>query len=54
MTGADLKKEIKFGHGKAMLKPVNGESLTATMKGGKIVLKDEKGGISMVTIPDVM
>lgn len=54
VTAADLKKQIKTGGGKAMLKTVNGETLTAMIKGGKVVLQDEKGGISVVTIADVM
>ena len=55
MTSADLKKAIKAGKGKATLKTVSGGTLTAMMKGPKTIeLKDEKGGISTVTIADVM
>ena len=54
MTAADLGKEIKAGKGKATLKTVEGETLTAEEKGGKIELVDAKGGKSMVTIADVM
>ena len=54
MTSADLMKAIKAGGGKATLKTVSGGTLTAMMKGKGIELKDEKGGISMVTIADVM
>ncbi|AWM35428.1 fasciclin [Hymenobacter nivis] len=55
MTVADLKKAIKAGKGKATLKTVSGGTLTAMMKGPKTIeLKDEKGGISTVTIADVM
>nr|GFC76154.1 sphingolipid delta(4)-desaturase DES1-like [Tanacetum cinerariifolium] len=42
------------GGGKASLKTVQGETLTAMMKGKTIELKDEKGGIATVTIADVM
>jgi uncharacterized surface protein with fasciclin (FAS1) repeats len=49
----DIEKQIKAGHGKAELKTVSGGSLWAMWQGGKIVLKDEKGGMSTVTIPDV-
>jgi uncharacterized surface protein with fasciclin (FAS1) repeats len=52
LTTADLKKQIKAAHGKAMLKTVNGETLTAMMRDGKIVLEDQKGGMSTVTIAD--
>jgi uncharacterized surface protein with fasciclin (FAS1) repeats len=54
LTATELKKQIKAGGGKAMLKTVNGELLTAMMQGGKLVLVDEKGGKSTVTIADVM
>jgi uncharacterized surface protein with fasciclin (FAS1) repeats len=53
VSAADLKKQIKEGHGQAMLKTVSGGTLTAMMQGGSIVLKDEKGGMSTVTIPNV-
>jgi uncharacterized surface protein with fasciclin (FAS1) repeats len=48
-----LKKEIKAGDGTAMLKTVNGESLTASMDGNDIVLKDAKGGTAHITIANV-
>ena len=54
MSAADLKKAIKMGGGKAMLKTVAGGTLTATMKGGKLMLTDEKGGMGPVTQADVM
>lgn len=50
---AELKKQIKEGHGQATLKTVSGGTLTAMMQGDNIVLKDEKGDTSMVTIPNV-
>ncbi|MDQ6698595.1 MAG: fasciclin domain-containing protein [Acidobacteriota bacterium] len=54
VTASMLKKEIKAGNGKAMLKTVSGGSLTAMMQGENIVLTDEKGGVANVTIPNVM
>jgi uncharacterized surface protein with fasciclin (FAS1) repeats len=48
-----LAKLIKKGHGKAQLKTVSGDILTAMMSGDNIVLRDEKGGTSMVTIANV-
>ena len=54
MTAADIDKAIKAGGGKAELKTVEGENLTAEMSGGKLVLVDAKGGKSTVTIGDVM
>ena len=53
LSSAELKKEIRAGHGTATLKTVSGGTLWATMQGSNIVLKDEKGGMSTVTIPNV-
>src|SRR6202790_4927728 len=53
VSSKDLVKMIKDGHGTATLKTVGGGALTAMTQGGKIMLKDEKGGISTVTIADV-
>ena len=49
----DLRKMIKEGHGTAELKTVSGGTLWAMEQGGKITLKDEKGGMSTITIPNV-
>jgi len=54
VTAADLKKQITEGKGQATLKTVSGDTLTAMMQGKKIVLKDDKGDISTVTIANVM
>jgi uncharacterized surface protein with fasciclin (FAS1) repeats len=48
-----LAAQIEAGGGKAMLKTVQGENLTANMDGDKLVLTDAKGGKSTVTIADV-
>ena len=48
-----LAKKIKAGNGKAWLKAVNGGTLTAWMDGNSIVISDEKGGQSRVTIANV-
>ena len=53
VTSKDLMKMIKDGGGKAELKTVSGGMLTATAKGGKIMLTDEKGGMATVTIANV-
>ena len=50
---ADLKKLIGDGGGQATLKTVSGGALTAREVDGKIVLTDEKGGMSTVTIANV-
>jgi len=53
VSAADLKKMIKAGDGSAELTTVAGGKLWAMEKDGHIVLKDEKGGMSTVTIPNV-
>jgi uncharacterized surface protein with fasciclin (FAS1) repeats len=53
MTSKDIAKKIKEGKGKATLTMVEGGTLTAMMEGGKLVLTDEKGGTSTVTIANV-
>jgi uncharacterized surface protein with fasciclin (FAS1) repeats len=53
VSAADLKKMIKKGKGTAELTTVAGGKLLAMEKDGHIVLKDEKGGISIVTIANV-
>src|ERR1700692_1474420 len=50
---AELKKQIKAGKGKAELTTVEGGKLWASMKDGNLVLTDEKGGTSTVTIANV-
>jgi uncharacterized surface protein with fasciclin (FAS1) repeats len=49
----DLKKRIKAGSGQTELKTVSGSTLIVAMQAKNIVLKDEKGGVSTVTIPNV-
>lgn len=44
---------IKAGNGTAEFKTVQGGTLKASMKGNKLMLWDEKGGMSTVTIKDV-
>ena len=46
-------KAIKKGNGKAELTTVAGGKITAMLEGGKVVIMDEKGGKSYVTIADV-
>ncbi|QHS59228.1 fasciclin domain-containing protein [Chitinophaga agri] len=48
-----IAEKIKQGNGKAELTTVQGGKIWAWMQGNKLVLKDEKGGMSMVTIKDV-
>lgn len=53
MDSKAIAKAIKDGNGKAELTTVQGGKLWAWMDGKKLVLKDEKGGTSTVTIADV-
>ncbi len=50
---ADILSAIKKGNGKATFTAVNGGTLTASLRGNDVVITDEKGGTSMVTIADV-
>lgn len=53
LSAADLKKMIREGNGQATLKTVSGGTLTAMMQGKDLVLKDEKGDVAHVAIPNV-
>lgn len=46
-------KTIKANNGKFVIKTVQGNSLTAMMKGEDVLLKDAKGNISRVVVTDV-
>jgi len=50
---SDLKKRINAGNGTAELRTVEGGKLWASADGNHIMLKDEKGGTTAVTIPNV-
>jgi uncharacterized surface protein with fasciclin (FAS1) repeats len=54
LTASDLEKATKAGHGTAQLTTVEGGTLWVMMRGGNIVLKDEKGDVATVTIPNVI
>lgn len=53
LTSAKIAKKIKADGGKAEFKTVNGEKLTAMMKGDSLVLTDKGGNEATVTIADV-
>ena len=53
MDAEAIQAAIKKGNGTAELTTVAGGKLWAWMKDGKLVLKDEKDGMSTVTIADV-
>jgi uncharacterized surface protein with fasciclin (FAS1) repeats len=55
LTARDLAMQVKEGGGSAMLKTVQGETLTIRQSGrNKLTITDQKGDRAMVTIPDVM
>lgn len=51
---ATIVKAIEDGKGKATFKTVAGGSLIASLEGKDVILTDEKGGKSKVTIADVI
>jgi len=53
LKAADVLAAIKAGKGKAVVKTVQGENLTATLENGKVILTDEKGGKATVTATDL-
>jgi uncharacterized surface protein with fasciclin (FAS1) repeats len=48
-----IAKRIRKGGGRAQFKTISGDTLTATMQGNDLVLRDEKGGTSRVTVGNV-
>ena len=55
LTASDLMAQVQQGGGKAMLRTVEGDTLTVMQAGrGKLSITDTKGNKSMVTIADVM
>lgn len=52
-SAKDIAAKIKEGKGTALFTTVQGGILKASMKGKKLILTDEKGGTSTVTIADV-
>ena len=53
LDAAAVITAIKDGKGKVTLKTVSGGTLTASLKNGKVILTDEKGGIATVTATDL-
>ncbi len=52
-NAAAVVKAIKDGGGSVTLKTVSGGKLVASIKEGKVVLTDEKGGVSTVVATDL-
>jgi uncharacterized surface protein with fasciclin (FAS1) repeats len=53
LKASDVLAAIKAGKGKAVVKTVQGENLTASLENGKVILTDEKGGKAVVTAADL-
>ncbi len=53
LSSADLMKMVTDGKGTAKLTTVAGGKLSVIRKGGKLWIKDEKGGTAQITIKDV-
>lgn len=55
MTAADLGAAADHGGGKAMIKTVEGDTITVMRDGAKgLTITDDKGGVAKITIADVM
>jgi len=54
LLAADVANALKAGEGKAKLKSLNGQELTAISKYEKIYLIDAKGGMSEIIATDVI
>lgn len=53
LDSKEIASLIKAGNGKAELTTVEGGKIWLWMKGDKLMIKDEKGGMATVTIKDV-
>ncbi|HTX03262.1 MAG TPA: fasciclin domain-containing protein [Candidatus Acidoferrales bacterium] len=53
LTTKDIQAKIEAGGGKAELKTVEGQPITATMNGSQIELSGAGGGTAMITTADV-
>jgi uncharacterized surface protein with fasciclin (FAS1) repeats len=52
-NAAAVVKAITDGGGSVTLKTVSGGNLVASIKGGKVILTDEKGGVATVVATDL-
>jgi uncharacterized surface protein with fasciclin (FAS1) repeats len=54
MTSHDLAEAVKAGGGKAVLKTVEGDSITVSKDGNAWTITDDKGNVANITIADVI
>lgn len=53
LSANGLRQQVRAGNGKATLKTAQGETLTVTQSGRRLVITDAHGGHSTITIADV-
>ena len=53
LMASDVANALKSGNGKVDLKALNGQTITAISKDGKIYLEDSKGNMSEIIATDV-
>ena len=53
LMASDVANALKSGYGKAKLTALNGQTITAISKGGKIYLEDSQGNMSEIIATDV-
>ncbi|WP_413629770.1 fasciclin domain-containing protein [Novosphingobium sp. JCM 18896] len=53
LSAADLRQRVIAGRGRAMLRTAQGENLTVTQAGRRLVITDVRGGRAMISIADV-
>ena len=53
LMASDVAAALKSGYGRAKLTALNGQTLTARKKDGKIYLKDSQGNMSEIIATDV-
>ena len=54
LLASDVLAAIKAGKGKAVIKTIQGQNLTARLENGKVILTDSKGNKAMVTATDLV
>ena len=54
LMASDVLAAIKAGIGKAVIKTIQGQNLTARLENGKVILTDSKGNKAMVTATDLV
>lgn len=53
LSAMQLRQRVQAGKGRAMLRTAQGEALTVTQMGRRLVIADVHGGRSMISIADV-